>query len=164
MIYGEMTMEEKIGLNIRYARFKSGVSQTELAKKLGVCTGVIFKLEHGVKLLGFNKSIRCCEILGVHLDDIVYGNGYEKVLLLQRIVKRCRENEEYHKYVCDALRQARIKKNLTLQSVADLHGVSKQAIDALELGKSGISNKWLYLLCRLYDLSPEALEEGELSL
>lgn len=109
MIYTEMTIEEKIGLNIRYARLESGVSQTELAKKLGVCAEVIFKLEHGVKLLGFNKSIRCCEILGVHLDDIVYGNGYEKVLL-QRIVKRCRENEEYHKYVCNALRQARIKK------------------------------------------------------
>lgn len=159
-----MTLKEKIGLNIRYARLKSGISQKELAKRLNIQTGAIYNLEHGVKFLGFDNSIRCCEILNASLDDIVYGNGYEKMLCLQRIVKKCKSDGEYHKYVCDALRQAREKKGLTLQSVAELYNISKQALSAVELGKNKISSKWLYLLCKLYDLPLEKLENGELDL
>lgn len=57
-----------IGQQIREARKKSGISQAELAKALGMSRTTIGQIENGsVQEIGVRKLIRILEFLGLEL-------------------------------------------------------------------------------------------------
>ena len=107
-----ITKNEKIGLNCRYARFKTGISTEDLSKDLKVHGNIVSRFELGKKILGFEHFIRYCEILGVSLDEIVRGDDYKKMLCIQHICTMTRENDRYRSYFNNI-----IKKNARRKEV-----------------------------------------------
>lgn len=122
---------------------------------------LIASLDNIENLIASSGNTRSHLSTSADKDSITYGYNYQQMLCLQRIAKRCKKDDVYHTYICDVLRRARKKKGLTLQNVSDLCNTSRQALSAVELGKRGISDKWLCILCKLYDLSIEELEANE---
>lgn len=60
----------RIGENIKKAREKKGLSQKQLAKKLGVAENYINEVEAGKKVIGENLITRVTKILGQEMNDI----------------------------------------------------------------------------------------------
>lgn len=157
-----ITENEKIGLNGRYARFKTGMSVEDLSKDLKIQGGIVSRFELGKKLLGFENFIRYCEILGVSLDKIVRGDDYKKMLSIRHICTMTRENDRYRSYFASFLKRMREEKNLSLKDAAKLCGIYKNTMRKMEDESMAVSERNLFLLCEFYDVSPGKLERKEL--
>lgn len=57
--------------NLRLLRYESGMSQSELAEKLGVSRALIAQYETGAKSPNVILANRIAELLGVTLNDMV---------------------------------------------------------------------------------------------
>lgn len=157
-----ITKNEKIGLNCRYARFKTGISTEDLSKDLKVHGNIVSRFELGKKILGFEHFIRYCEILGVSLDEIVRGDDYKKMLCIQHICTMTRENDRYRSYFASFLKKMREEKKLSVKDAAKLCGVNKNTIQKMEAESIAVSERNLFLLCEFYNVSPDKLERKEL--
>ncbi|MBD5556428.1 MAG: helix-turn-helix transcriptional regulator [Roseburia sp.] len=59
------------------------------------------------------------------------------------------------------LKQARTKSNMTQKEVADILGMTYQAISNYERGKTKVESNILVKLCQIYNISvPEILSDG----
>lgn len=59
----------ELGQKIRAARLRAGLSQTDLARPLGMSRATISDLENGtIKELGVRKLVRLCQRLGLDLQ------------------------------------------------------------------------------------------------
>ena len=56
--------------NLAYLRYKAGLTQAELGKKLGVSKQMISYLELGRNPLSIRHRIKLAAVLGVNEDDI----------------------------------------------------------------------------------------------
>lgn len=157
-----ITKNEKIGLNCRYARFKTGMSVEDLSKDLKIQGGIVSRFELGKKLLGFENFIRYCEILGVSLDKIVRGDDYKKMLSIRHICMMTRESDRYRSYFASFLKRMREEKKLSLKDVAKLCSINKDTMRKMEDESMAVSERNLFLLCEFYDVSPYKLERKEL--
>ena len=157
-----ITKNEKIGLNIRYARFRSNISVRKFAKDLNVCESAIASLEQGRKLLGFENFIHCCEILGVSLDEIVHGDDYKKMLSIRHICTMMRKNDNYRSYLASFFKRMREEKKLSLEDAAKLCSINKDTIRKIECGNTTMSEQSLFLLCESYGVSLCEPERKEL--
>ncbi len=57
--------------NIEIARLNAGLSQQELAEKIGVTRQFIYSCEKGTRKLGVKKLKKCAEVLGVSPDTLL---------------------------------------------------------------------------------------------
>lgn len=64
----------KFGNNCRLFRERMGISQSELADKVGVRPPMINFIENGTKIPSLALSIRIADVLGVSLDSLC-GRG-----------------------------------------------------------------------------------------
>ena len=55
--------------------------------------------------------------------------------------------------IASKLRQARIKSNMTQREVADILGMTYQAISNYERGKTKVESDILVKLCKIYNIS-----------
>ena len=69
----EHPIKEEIAKNLLYFRKKSGLTQRELAAKLGVKHNSISSWENGINSVDVDILFRICQILGVTIHDM-YGN------------------------------------------------------------------------------------------
>ena len=66
----------QFGRAIRYHRERSGLSQSELAKAVGLDQSYISKVEHGITLPTIATYAALADVLGVTLDELAdTGNG-----------------------------------------------------------------------------------------
>ena len=56
---------------LKNAREKKGISQRELARRVGLATGVVSRFEQGLKVPGLATAKELAEELGVSLDKLV---------------------------------------------------------------------------------------------
>ena len=61
----------KAGVLIRDARLKSGMTQTELARKLNVKQGTVGAWEIGYSFPRPKSMVRLCEILKIPVDELL---------------------------------------------------------------------------------------------
>lgn len=66
--------------------------------------------------------------------------------------------------IASKLRQARIKSNMTQREVADILGMTYQAISNYERGKTKVESDILVKLCKIYNISvPDVLSDTSIS-
>lgn len=70
-IINENSQRENLLLLIKELRQKSGITQVELAKKLGVPQSLISKYEAGERELSVLELRQICQHLGISLDSFV---------------------------------------------------------------------------------------------
>lgn len=63
--------KEALGLRIREARLKQGMTQQALAQAAGIGVMYLGEIERGVKMPSLNSFIRIVEVLGVSADYIL---------------------------------------------------------------------------------------------
>lgn len=67
------TVTAIIGGNIRFARAKRGLHQSQLAAMLGMSPGTISQIERGIRVVTVNEMIPICEALDVDLAFLLDG-------------------------------------------------------------------------------------------
>jgi transcriptional regulator with XRE-family HTH domain len=67
-------ISEKIGKNITFYRKEKGLSQTDLAKKLGLSLRSIQNYEYGITSLNIEKLVNIASIIEVKLSDLLEIN------------------------------------------------------------------------------------------
>lgn len=69
-----MSKSRQIGANIRLYRKKNGLTQAELAKRVGFKSGTpISLLESGQRGLLADVALRICKVLNITIDDLLKG-------------------------------------------------------------------------------------------
>jgi transcriptional regulator with XRE-family HTH domain len=72
------SIDKLVGQNIRIQRLAMGLSQTELAEKLGVTFQQVQKYEKGVNRIGCGRLFQIARTLGVHIMDFFDGSDTGK--------------------------------------------------------------------------------------
>ena len=67
------SIDKLVSQNIRIQRLARGLSQTELAQKLGVTFQQVQKYEKGVNRVGAGRLFQIARILNVHVMDLFVG-------------------------------------------------------------------------------------------
>lgn len=92
-------VERSIGRRIQQYRKKKGLTQEQLAEKVGLSTNYISAVERGVNQLNLDKLIDVINILECSANEIfvdVLNNGYEikSSLLSEQISKLSKDEQE----------------------------------------------------------------------
>ncbi len=103
-------------------------------------------------------------IWGAIVGLVILGLLIYLIILLIKALRRYlkssdvrAEKEQVRKSLGEALKERRIKCNMTQEFVADTIGVSRQAVSKWENGTSDPSTANLLALAKLYDVSAEEL-------
>lgn len=56
--------------NIRNARLAAGLTQKELAERIGESQQHLDKIEHGQRVVSLPTAIRIAKVIGISLDDL----------------------------------------------------------------------------------------------
>ena len=111
-----------IGKNVKYYREKLGISQTELAERMGYKSkSTISKIEKDINDVNQTKILQLAKALNCDPTDLTHAvNGLEKV-----IKKRNDQNKltDFEKRVIDAYRKS---DPITQQNVCAVLGVRKE--------------------------------------
>lgn len=100
----------KIGQRIRKMRKAQGLSQDELASKIGISTTHMSHIETGNTKLSLPVLVDIATVLEVRTDDLLFDNARDSISQtndeLQELLKRCSPNQA--KTLLDILKSAKI--------------------------------------------------------
>ena len=123
-------------INLAICRKRIGISQHELAEKMGVTYQTISQYERGKREPKIEQVQRICEALGCTLDEMLSGVDTAPSETTSPCVK-------------NRIREIRKAQGYTQQTLADALGTVKSAVSQWETGYMGMS---AVTLCRLADL------------
>ena len=89
---------EKITNHLFILRNRAGVSQVEMAKRLGVTQSTISKMENNADSLSFNAAIRYCHVLGFSVE-LAFIQGGRSVDFLGSYFSRIKRGRGYNRSV-----------------------------------------------------------------
>ncbi|MBR1908539.1 helix-turn-helix transcriptional regulator [bacterium] len=94
------TDKNQIGEVIKYYRKKSGLTQAELAEKIGLSEKHVSKIERGQNIIKLDTFLKMAEILNFTLEDFGLQktstdspNKSEKINSLISMINKCSEKE-----------------------------------------------------------------------
>ena len=90
------SIDKLVGRNIRIQRLAKGLSQTELAQKLGVTFQQVQKYEKGVNRIGCGRLFQIARILGVHVMDFFDGSDAGKPTMARNVRDLISEPQAFH--------------------------------------------------------------------
>jgi transcriptional regulator with XRE-family HTH domain len=90
------SIDKLVGRNIRIQRLAKGLSQTELAQKLGVTFQQVQKYEKGVNRIGCGRLFQIARILGVHVMDFFDGSDAGKPTVARNVRDLISEPQAFH--------------------------------------------------------------------
>jgi transcriptional regulator with XRE-family HTH domain len=79
------SIDKLVGQNIRFQRLAKGLSQQELATKLGVTFQQVQKYEKGTNRIGAGRLFQIGRILGVHVMDFFNGRDAGKPTATRKV-------------------------------------------------------------------------------
>lgn len=123
-------------INLALCRRRIGMSQRELAEKMGVTYQAISQYERGKREPKIEQVQRLCDAIGCTLDELLG-------------VVEPTPQETDRPILSNQIRAVRRLRGLTQQDVADALGTVKSAVSQWETGYMGMS---VTTLCRLADL------------
>lgn len=87
----------EIAQRLREARKARSITQTDLAKRMGVTRQTIIRWEENAGLLNCNYLAMICEILEVSADYLLFGTDTTKSTIKSvfETLEKLNENEEY---------------------------------------------------------------------
>jgi len=147
----EAILRRKIlGVKIRHARMRAGLSLKEVGEELGVSGGLMSDIEFGRR----DVSLPYLEVLALlfnvpviyFLSDIPLEEPKRDFPTRQALALR-------HRIIGVLLRQARIEGGRSQEELADLLGVSAGRISSYEFGKTEIPLQELETLADYLDVS-----------
>lgn len=114
---GDDTIKKNISKNIGKYREASGMSQKELAKRLGVVPSRISNWETGANCPTIDILFEVCEILNVSINDI-YGVYPDSKFILQydeqEIIKKYHDLDKHGKEMVDFTLQKEWERSTTV--------------------------------------------------
>jgi transcriptional regulator with XRE-family HTH domain len=90
------SIDKLVGRNIRIQRLAKGLSQTELANKLGVTFQQVQKYEKGVNRIGCGRLFQIAKILNVHVMDFFDGSDVGKPAAARNVRELISEPQAFH--------------------------------------------------------------------
>jgi transcriptional regulator with XRE-family HTH domain len=72
---GPHPLDVAVGARVRLRRKEIGLSQDELARRVGITFQQIQKYEHGTNRISFSRLIEICEALNCSLADLIADIG-----------------------------------------------------------------------------------------
>src|SRR5919106_3186763 len=90
------SIDKLVGRNIRIQRLAKGLSQTELAQKLGVTFQQVQKYEKGVNRIGAGRLFQIGRILGVHVMDFFDGSNAGKPTAALKVRELISDPQAFH--------------------------------------------------------------------
>lgn len=116
------SIKKNISKNIGKYRELAGMSQKELAQKLGVVPSRISNWETGANCPTIDILFEVCEILNVSINDIygVYPNSkfvleYEE----QELVKKYRELDDHGKEMVDFTLEKELERSISVREIKE---------------------------------------------
>lgn len=122
-------------INLAVYRKRIGISQRELAERMGVTYQAISQYERGKREPKIEQVQRLCDVLGCTLDELLSDIDTAQA--------------EPDRPINNRIREIRKAKGMTQQDVANALGTVKSAVSEWETSHRGIS---AITLCRLADL------------
>ena len=89
------SIDQLVSRNIRIQRLAKGLSQAELAEKLGITFQQVQKYEKGVNRVGCGRLFQIARILGVHLTDFFDGSDAGKPTAGRKVRELMTEPQAY---------------------------------------------------------------------
>jgi transcriptional regulator with XRE-family HTH domain len=90
------SIDKLVSRNIRIQRLDKGLSQTELAQKLGITFQQVQKYEKGVNRVGPGRLFQIARILGVHVMDFFDGSDTGKPNAARNVRELLSEPQALH--------------------------------------------------------------------
>lgn len=103
----EIMLEKIIGDNIAHYRELAGLTQAQLAEKIGISTAFLSRVERGQKMMKVRTLYIAAQVLGVSCDALLHADGpaphFENIKLLltkhpdymdgiEKVIRACMEN------------------------------------------------------------------------
>lgn len=148
-------MKSVIGQNFRYCRVVRGVTQSQVAREVGLSQRCIQMFEAGKVDILLCNFISLCNALSLPLDAVIYGEHYDEMQTIDNIVKKFHDNANYRKRVGNLIKQERKGRGFTQNDLAMVVGVtSSQNISHIECGKysAALSNISLFHICKVLNI------------
>jgi transcriptional regulator with XRE-family HTH domain len=89
-------VDRLVGRNIRLQRLAKGLSQTELANKLGVTFQQVQKYEKGVNRIGCGRLFQIASVLNAHVMDFFEGSEKGKPSASRAVRDLIAEPQSFH--------------------------------------------------------------------
>ncbi len=133
-----------IAENIKYLRTMNGISQSELAKAMGVAQSSVAQWENAARALTVGMIAAFAKYFGVSLDDLVFKKLTPKPPLIASNLKTLRESHGFER-----------------RSIGGLLGVRESRVRLYEEGKEKMSKEQLLVFAEFFGITPEALEKED---
>lgn len=150
-----------IGERIRYLRKKQGLTQDDLAKKLGYKSrSTINKIELDINEITQSKIIEFAKVLGcspVYLLGLTNDEQNAEADVFEKKGALLSKKTITKKQIAEALKDARIKAGLTQLEVSKKIGKAQQTIASWETGQAQLDANTLFLLCDIYGTTVDAV-------
>lgn len=142
-----------IAKNIQFYRKKNNLSQKELAKKLNIKHNTISSWENCTNSVDIDSLFALCSIFGISINDIIIDNGAENVSQMDGINN---SSEEMKNRIIELRKQLK----LTQKAFGEPLNLSRATIANLETGTRNITSRTIADICRVYNVNPEWLKDG----
>ena len=128
------------------------MTQAEIANKAGISRSEYTNIEIGIREPSFALALKLKEILGYRDDDLFMKCGAAD--------EKKRNSVNVGEKIC----AARKAQHMTQKELGKKLGISQQAVNQFENGKSGINLKTLENIAFALNLSANDIIEGEISM
>lgn len=115
-------LNKKLGSNIRKYRLMAGISQEALAKKAGIYSAYLGRLERGEKCPTIDTLYKICKALGINMSDVLmfdadlYDRNKEAMLRIEHVLDRLEEPQqiklaEIVEHIAEIKKESHTKRN-----------------------------------------------------
>lgn len=140
-------LNEYAGNKLKAYRENANLTQQQLADKLGVKQQNIARYELGQRTFKMNIVIMLANLFDKQVSDFFPPER------LGKEEKEVEDIKKLRKYTGEIIRQKRIARNMTQDDLAELLGVSYQAISRYEKGDRGVNQILLMKLAEIFKCS-----------
>lgn len=136
-----------IGESVRKLRTQKGLTQTELAEKVGVGQTMIARVEHGAKIPSLPLALDLAKVFGCTVDEMCYGVSIDT------------KNETTD--FSEKLRKLRTDKMLSREQLSKATGISEDSILSYELGRRKPKIEALSAIAEYFGVSVDYLNGNQ---
>jgi transcriptional regulator with XRE-family HTH domain len=150
---------KKLGVKIASIRQKTGFSVSEVEVKTGILSDVLSRMEQGVEIPSLPQLETLASLFEVPVEKLTTESAVEKnYLSLDHNIQRQLEGLR-NRVIGMYLKQNRLKKNLSIEQVAQNCDLTSEQIEQYETGQAPVPFLVLEDLCAFLDISAYSFQD-----